>query len=157
VLDGASLTCESSPPCKGVGGLFVGSVTAKGRKVALNKYETIFIIDPGVESEDIESITEDVQNLISGSGGEVINVNRWGKKRLAYEVKGNRDGYYVLVNFAADPQFVQRLARYYGLTEQIIKYMTVRASGKLLEPRMQVDEDEDEDFLPEEFEEDEEE
>lgn len=115
----------------------------------MNQYETIFIIDPGVESEDVESIIEDVQNLISGSGGEVAKVDRWGKKRLAYEVKGNRDGFYVLINFEADPQFVQRLARYYGLTEQIIKYMTVRPSKESPKPEREVDEDEDEESLSE--------
>jgi len=92
----------------------------------LNKYETVFIIDPSIEVEETERVIEDTQNLITGSGGTVIKVDKWGKKRLAYEVKGNRDGYYVLVNFEAEPQFIQRLGRYYGLTEEIIKYMTLR-------------------------------
>ena len=92
----------------------------------MNQYETIFIIDPELESGGVESIIEDVRNLISGSGGEVIKVDKWGKKRLAYEVKGHKDGNYVLINFEADPQFIQRLGRYYGLTEEIIKNMTVR-------------------------------
>jgi small subunit ribosomal protein S6 len=117
----------------------------------LNQYETILIIDPNAESEDIERIIEDVQNLISGSGGEVIKVDRWGKKRLAYEVKGNKDGYYGLISFEAEPQFIQRLGRYYGLTEQVIKHMTVRAE-ELLESKTRVDEGEDEEFLSEEFE-----
>jgi small subunit ribosomal protein S6 len=93
----------------------------------LNKYETIFIINPNIESENVERIIEDVQNLITGSEGEVIKVDKWGKKRLAYEVKGNRDGFYVLINFEADPQFILRLGRYYSLTDEIIKNMTVRA------------------------------
>jgi small subunit ribosomal protein S6 len=121
----------------------------------LNKYETVFIIDPSIESEDIEKVIEDTQNLISGSGGTVIRVDKWGKKRLAYEVKGNRDGYYVLVNFEAEPQFIQRLGRYYGLTEEIIKYMTLKAEeltgGRSAESR------EEEEFLPEESEDEDEE
>ncbi len=121
---------------------------AKGRRVILNKYETIIIIDPNVESQDVETIVEDVQNLISGSEGEVTKVDKWGKRRLAYEVKGNRDGVYVLIDFNADSEFIQRLERYYGLTEQIIKYMTVRAEMLPTEPRgvrEVADEDEDED------------
>jgi small subunit ribosomal protein S6 len=116
----------------------------------LNKYETVFIIDPSIESEDIEKVIEDTQNLISGSGGTVIRVDKWGKKRLAYEVKGNRDGYYVLVNFEAEPQFIQRLGRYYGLTEEIIKYMTLKAE-ELLEVRS-VESEEEEELLSEESE-----
>ena len=106
----------------------------------MNRYQTIFIIDSGVESEDVEAIIEDVQNLITGSEGEIVKVDRWGKKRLAYEVKGNKDGNYVVVNFMADPQFIQRLGRYYSLTEQIIKYMTVRSEDSP-EPEKEADED----------------
>ena len=121
----------------------------------MNKYETIFIINPSIESEDIEKVIEDTQNLISGSGGTVIRVDKWGKKRLAYEVKGNRDGYYVLVDFEAEPQFVQRLGRYYGLTEEIIKYMTLRAEEL---PEMKGTESRaKEEFLSEESEEEDEE
>jgi small subunit ribosomal protein S6 len=114
----------------------------------LNRYETICIIDPSAESDEIESIIEDLQNLISGSEGEIAKVDRWGKKRLAYEVNGNRDGYYVLIEFEADPQFVQRLGRYYGLTEKIIKHMTVRAD-RLMAPGKEKAEDEE--FLSEDL------
>jgi len=95
----------------------------------LNQYETIIIINPNIESEDVEKVIEDVQNQISGSGGTVTKVDKWGKKRLAYEVNGNKDGIYILINFEADPEFIQRFARYCGLAEQIIKYMTVRADN----------------------------
>ena len=122
----------------------------------MNKYETVFIIDPSIESEEIERVIEDTQNLISGSGGTVIKVDKWGKKRLAYEVKGNRDGYYVLVDFEAEPQFIQRLGRYYGLTEEIIKYMTLRAE-ELQGMRSSESEDKEESLSEESEEEDEEE
>jgi len=122
----------------------------------LNKYETVFIVNPNIESEDIEKVIEDTQNLISGSGGTVIKVDKWGKKRLAYEVKGNRDGYYVLVDFEAEPQFIQRLGRYYGLTEEIIKYMTLRAE-ELQGMRSSESEDKEESLSEESEEEDEEE
>ena len=122
----------------------------------MNKYETVFIIDPSIEAEEIERVIEDTQNLISGSGGTVIKVDKWGKKRLAYEVKGNRDGYYVLVDFEAEPQFIQRLGRYYGLTEEIIKYMTLRAE-ELQGMRSSESEDKEESLSEESEEEDEEE
>lgn len=121
----------------------------------MNKYETVFIVNPSIESEDIEKVIEDTQNLISGSGGTVIRVDKWGKKRLAYEVKGNRDGYYVLVDFEAEPQFIQRLGRYYGLTEEIIKYMTLKAEE--LAGGRSVESEEEEELPSEESEEEEEE
>ena len=92
----------------------------------MNKYETIFIINPNVESEDVERIIERVQNLISDNGGSITKVDNWGKKRLAYEVGGSKDGIYIIINFEADAQIVLTLARHYGLDEQIIKHMTLR-------------------------------
>jgi small subunit ribosomal protein S6 len=110
---------------------------SKGRQISLNKYETIFIISPDAESEVVERIIDQVQNLISEGGGVVTKVDNWGKKRLAYEVRGNKDGIYVIVTLEAGPQIIPNLARYYGLDEQIIKYMTVRAE-KIPEPRVEM-------------------
>lgn len=100
---------------------------AIGRKIILNQYETVIIVNPNAEEEVVERITNDVQELITSSGGVISKVDNWGKRRLAYEVQKNRDGIYVLINFEAEPELIQRLARYYGLDEQVIKYMTVRA------------------------------
>jgi len=102
----------------------------------LNKYETIFIISPDAESEVVDRIIDQVQNLISEAGGVVTKVDNWGKKRLAYEVSGNKDGIYVIMNLEAESQIILTLARHYGLDEQIIKYMTVRAE-KIPEPRVE--------------------
>ncbi len=116
----------------------------------MNKYETVLIINPNLEAEDVERIANDVKETISGSGGIVAKVDNWGKRRLAYEVQGNRDGIYILIHFEAEPGLIQTLARGFGLTEQIIKYMTVRAEEPP-EPEAEVkktateDKDKDED------------
>ena len=116
----------------------------------MNQYETVIIIGPDVEEEGVERIANDVQELISSSGGVVTKVDNWGKKRLADEVQGNRDGIYLLVNFEAEPDLIQRLARYYGLDEQVIKYITVRAEDlpEISErtPRRSNRDDDDDDF-----------
>ena len=100
----------------------------------MNKYETIIIINSNADSETIEKVISSVENLISNDGGNLINKDNWGRKRLAYEIRGNKDGFYVLFKYEADPAFIQRFERYLVLNEQIIKYMTVRAE-KLPEPR----------------------
>ena len=116
----------------------------------MNRYETIIVINPNLEVEDVERIVSGVQDIISGSGGIIAKVNNWGKKRLAYEVDGHRDGIYALIYFEADPSLIQILARHYGLTERIIKYMTVKFEDPP-EPSEEVtttvakDKDEDED------------
>lgn len=93
----------------------------------MNRYETIIVINPNLEAEDVERIVSDVQEIISGSGGIVGKVHNWGKKRLAYDVQGHRDGIYVLIYFEAEPTLIQTLARHFGLTERVIKYMTVKS------------------------------
>lgn len=117
----------------------------------LTKYETIFIINPNMESEAVESTIEDIQNLITSNEGEITKVEKWGKKRLAYEVRGNKDGYYLLMNFMVNTQFIPRLGQYCRVTEPIIKYMTIRADDlpekKREIGRIKIEDDDDEDFV----------
>ena len=97
-------------------------------------------------------ITKDAQNLISGDGGggTVTKLENWGKKKLAYEIKRNKEGIYVLIGYELDPKLIQRLERYCSLNEQIIKFMTVRAED-IPEPRKKeiskVAREEDDDFI----------
>ncbi len=123
----------------------------------MNKYETIIIINPNIEAQSIEGIIQNVQNLISDNSGQITKVDKWGKRRLAYEVKNNKEGYYVLLNYMANSQFIQKISQYCSLAEEIIKYMTVRAEKLPETPRqpIKVDEttyrrsrieDEDDDF-----------
>ncbi len=92
-------------------------------------YETIFIINPDSDDAAIEQTIGAVRSLIESNGYEVKRVDPWGKRRLAYEVKRHRDGYYVLMVFEAEPQFVEQLQRHYRITEPIIKYIVVRFEG----------------------------
>lgn len=116
----------------------------------MNKYETIVIIDPDIETEIVDKLISDIQNIISGdeNGGVITKTENWGKKRLAYEIKGNKEGIYILMDYETAPQQIQKLERYCVLSEQVIKHMTVRAED-LPEPRQKeitkpkFDEDED--------------
>lgn len=92
-------------------------------------YETIFIINPDSDDATTEQTIGAVRSLIESNGYEVKRVDPWGKRRLAYEVKRHRDGYYVLMVFEAEPQFVEQLQRHYRITEPIIKYIVVRFEG----------------------------
>ena len=92
-------------------------------------YETIFIINPDSDDATIEQTIGAVRSLIESNGYEVKRVDPWGKRRLAYEVKRHRDGYYVLMVFEAETQFVEQLQRHYRITEPIIKYIVVIFEG----------------------------
>lgn len=91
----------------------------------MNKYETIFVINPEADAEQVQSLIEKVKGVIE-SNGSVENTDEWGKRKLAYEVKGHKEGYYVLLNFTADTSIPAELERVYKITEGIIRHIVVK-------------------------------
>ena len=92
----------------------------------LNKYESIYIINPNVEAEGIKSLVEKFNALIAEEGGKVTETTEWGMKKLAYPIKKLNQGYYVLVNFEAKAEFIDELERVYKITDNVIKFITIR-------------------------------
>ena len=92
----------------------------------LNKYESIYIINPNVEAEGIKSLVEKFNALIEEEGGKVTETTEWGMKKLAYPIKKLNQGYYVLVNFEAKAEFIDELERVYKITDGVIKFITIR-------------------------------
>ena len=97
-------------------------------------YETIFIINPNIDDAGVGQAIESVKNLIESNGYEVKKVEPWGKRRLAYEVKKNKEGFFVLIVFESEPEFVEQLQQYYRIAEPIIKYIVVRFQGDFSQP-----------------------
>lgn len=91
----------------------------------MNKYESLYIISPTIEEEGVKALVEKFSNLISDYG-ELESVEEWGKKKLAYEVQDHKEGYYVLMNFSANPDFPAELERNFKITEGILKYLVIR-------------------------------
>jgi small subunit ribosomal protein S6 len=88
-------------------------------------YETIFIIQPEFSEEEAEGHIKRVEGLITRLGGELLKTERWGKKRLAYEINKQRYGYYVLLRFRGNAPILPELERHYRLTEGIIRSMVI--------------------------------
>ena len=91
----------------------------------LNKYETIFVINPDFDEEKIAEMVNKFKTLIE-KNGEIEETDEWGKRKLAYEAKGYVEGYYVLVNFKSEPDFPKELDRIYKITDGIIRHLIVR-------------------------------
>ena len=91
----------------------------------INKYETIFVLDAALEEEKITALTEKFKALIA-ENGTIESVDEWGKRKLAYPIDFKTEGYYVLVNFASAPEFPKELERVYGITDGVIRTLTVR-------------------------------
>ncbi len=91
----------------------------------MNKYESVIIIEPNLDEEEIDNIIQKVRDIIE-ENGSVTKVEKMGMKKLAYEIRKNKEGYYIVIYFEADPSIIAELERYYRITDDIIKYITVR-------------------------------
>lgn len=94
-----------------------------------NKYETLFVVDASRSDEDIKALTEKFTSMIAANG-KISEVNEWGKRRLAYPINYKTEGYYVLVNFEAEPAFPAELDRVFGITDGILRHMTLKLDGE---------------------------
>ena len=95
----------------------------------MNKYETIFIINTSADEAKKKELVEKFSALIN-SNGKVESVDEWGLKKLAYPVQKQKEGYYVLVNFEAKPELIAELERVYRITDDIMKFITVKKENK---------------------------
>jgi small subunit ribosomal protein S6 len=93
-------------------------------------YETIFILHPELNEEDVEEHIKRVESLVTRLGGEIMKTERWGKKRLAYEVNKHRYGFYVLLRLRGNSVILPELERHYRLTEGIIKSLVIRLNAE---------------------------
>ena len=91
----------------------------------MNKYESVVIINPNVEETALKALIERFETLIN-TDGKVEKVNELGKKKLAYEVKKNKEGYYVVYDFEANPGLIAELERNYRITDEVIKFIVVK-------------------------------
>ncbi len=89
-------------------------------------YEVMFIVRPDIEEADLEKLIEGFSAVVTTGNGEVKQVEKLGRRRLAYIVRKFQDGQYVLLHIAADGPLVAELERRLRVTEQVIKFITVR-------------------------------
>lgn len=94
----------------------------------MRKYEMLYVLDAGITDEAKESLIAKFEDLVKTSGGTVEAIDKWGVKKLAYEINYKTEGYYVLMTFEADPSFVKELDRVASITESVIRRLiTVKA------------------------------
>ncbi len=91
----------------------------------MNKYESVIIINPNLEGEAIKALIEKFSNLINNNG-KVDSVEEVGKKKLAYEIKKNKEGYYIIFKFESKPEAIAELERIYKITDEVIKFIVVK-------------------------------
>ena len=91
----------------------------------LKQYETVFIATPVLSEAQMKEAVAKYTDLIKANGGEVVYEEDWGLKHLAYPIQHKTSGFYYLIEFKADPQFIAKLETQYHRDERIIRYITV--------------------------------
>lgn len=89
-------------------------------------YESVLIARQDLGASQVNSIVEDLSSVIKKEGGEVVRVDNWGLKNLAYRIKKNRKGHYVILNIAAPASAIAEYERVMRVNEDIIRYMTIK-------------------------------
>lgn len=95
----------------------------------MNRYEIMFIIQAALEDAQKEAVVEMVKEVIS-AGGEVSNVNVWGNKKLAYPIQKRNEGYYVVVDFNANPDLPKELDRRLKISDAVIRHLIINKDEK---------------------------
>ena len=91
----------------------------------MNNYEAVVILSTSATEETTVAFGEKMKTLISGNG-ELTKVDEWGKKTLAYPIKKQKEGYYILLTFAANPEFISELERVLRLDDIVLKHMVIK-------------------------------
>lgn len=100
------------------------ALPVEGKK--LNDYELVVIISPEAGEEKAEAIIDSVSQFVTGSGGTVSEVERWGKRKLAYSIKHCREGNYVLIRFRLKSGLSRELEANLQISEEVLRHLLVR-------------------------------
>ena len=91
----------------------------------MNKYESVIIINPNVDEAGLKALEEKFTGLIN-ENGKVENVTDMGKRKLAYEIKKNKEAYYMQFEFEAVPESIAELERIYRITDEVLKFIVIK-------------------------------
>jgi small subunit ribosomal protein S6 len=91
----------------------------------MRKYETIFILQPSLDEEAVKANIEKFKGVIENGGGVIENVDFWGKRKLAYEIKKVNEGFYTLINFTADTELPKELDRIFRINDTVVRHIII--------------------------------
>ena len=92
----------------------------------MNRYETVFLSHQDLSEEDIEALTGQAVEILQQNSGELIQVQQWGKKKLAYKIKKENRAYYTLLDYTSGGEAILALERMLRLSDKVLKYLTIK-------------------------------
>lgn len=92
----------------------------------MNKYESVCILAPELTNKEVGEMIVKIQDKITEFSDQLVRIENLGKKRLAYEIRKNKEGIYLVINFECEAEHIHELERFYRITDEIIKFITIR-------------------------------
>ncbi len=92
----------------------------------MRTYELVMVLAPTLSQEQVEAVVGQVRNFVTERRGELIKVDHWGRRRLAYPIDRHKEGIYVLAQFRLDPPYASQLNRRLDLQEEVLRHLLVR-------------------------------
>ncbi|MCL6592452.1 MAG: 30S ribosomal protein S6 [Alicyclobacillus sp.] len=92
----------------------------------MRQYETMYLLKPDLEPEKTAEVVAKYQSVVTEKGGTIDQLQELGKRRLAYEIKNYREGYYVLMQYTSGTDFTRELERMLRIDDSVLRYLTVR-------------------------------
>lgn len=96
----------------------------------MRHYELMLILDPELDERSVSSTVEKLLRVVPADGGTIDNVDVWGRRRFAYEIQKKSEGYYIVVDFHAQPDTTKELDRQLGLNETVMRTKILRPDAK---------------------------
>jgi len=91
----------------------------------MRRYEIMLILPPDADDKVIGGATDRIAQILAERGGEIVKVDRWGRRRLSYEINRQAEGFYVVVECQADPTAIRELDRVLTLADEVIRFKVV--------------------------------
>ncbi len=92
----------------------------------MRPYEVMIIFDAGLEEDSIRAVLNRTTEILGSKGGKVVRVDRWGKRRFAYELRHRHEGYYVLVEATSEPDAMAEMDRVLSLADEVVRHKVIR-------------------------------
>ena len=96
----------------------------------MNFYETVVIVNPSLSEDELKTAIERISDVITKSEGEVLKIDNWGKRKLAYEINKQKMGHYVMFIFKSPSAGIRQLEGFFKVYDQIIKFMVIKLTKK---------------------------
>jgi small subunit ribosomal protein S6 len=96
----------------------------------LHEYELVVVMNPDIPEDDVQSAIERVTTAVTSRGGEVVEVNPWGRRKLAYPIGAHSEGSYVATQIRLDPERAHELEGGFAISEDVIRHLLIRKDGE---------------------------